>query len=94
MVGWRMAKVSPMTTRVTQTHLDFSTLLGHVTNYAVFIVDIAGNITNWNQGAQDIMGWQRDEVIGKYFDFLYGDVNIRSRKPDKDLQQALKKGTY
>jgi PAS domain S-box-containing protein len=33
----------------------------------VIIVDAEGNITFWNQSAQDLLGWEDGEVVGKSF---------------------------
>lgn len=35
-------------------------------NDAILILDLQGNITSWNQGAETLYGWSREEAIGKY----------------------------
>jgi len=32
---------------------------------SVIIIDLAGKITYWNKGAEEMRGWKREEVIGK-----------------------------
>ncbi|MHC4779823.1 MAG: PAS domain-containing protein, partial [Planctomycetota bacterium] len=38
----------------------------------VYIVDMEGIIRSWNQGAERITGYAKEEVIGKHCDFLKG----------------------
>jgi PAS domain S-box-containing protein len=34
-------------------------------NDAILILDLQGNITSWNRGAETLYGWSREEAIGK-----------------------------
>ena len=40
---------------------------------SVISTDIFGNITSWNKGSQTLFGYKEDEIIGKYFGFIYDD---------------------
>lgn len=56
------------------------------THDAVFVRDIDGVIRYWNQSAEDLYGWRRDEAVGKSADTLLKIVYPMAR--DR-LQQAL-----
>ena len=37
-----------------------------IRDYAIFMTDPDGLVTNWNLGAQHILGYTEEEVIGKH----------------------------
>lgn len=70
----------------------FDATVDLIKNYAIFTLDPKGHITSWNAGAEDILGWTEEEVIGKYYDFLYRDEE--KHLADSQLQDVLQNGTY
>ncbi len=46
----------------------FRILVEGVRDYAIYMLDPDGNITNWNSGAALIKGYTKDEIIGVYED--------------------------
>jgi PAS domain-containing protein len=42
-------------------------LLRSITDYAIFMLDEFGNVTNWNPGAARIKGYAADEIVGSHF---------------------------
>ncbi len=46
-------------------------LVEGVKDYAIYMLDVQGNIISWNSGAERIKGYTADEVIGKHFSILY-----------------------
>src|SRR3954453_17445674 len=45
----------------------FRLLVQGVTDYAIYMLDPDGCITNWNTGAQRIKGYSQDEIVGQHF---------------------------
>ena len=37
-----------------------------IRDYAIFMMDPDGRVTNWNVGAQQILGYTEEEIIGKH----------------------------
>lgn len=63
---------------------------------AISVVDLEGKILYWNEGAERIYGWRKDEAIGrKLADLLYPD-DEEARQEEEDLHHAfmerIKKG--
>jgi len=69
-------------------------LISEVKHYAIFLLDINGNITSWNEGAQRIEGYSREEILGKHFSIFYSEKERKAGKPERELQEALEKGHY
>jgi PAS domain S-box-containing protein len=72
----------------------FRLLVDSVSDYSIFMIDCAGKILNWNQGAARIKGYTAEEIIGKHISVFYTPEEILAREPEKNLQQATEKGRY
>jgi PAS domain S-box-containing protein len=46
-----------------------------LTDYAIVMVDAAGKILTWNAGAQALLGYAADEVVGRNFGELYSRLD-------------------
>ena len=53
-------------------------LIEAVTGYAVYILDPAGRVTSWNQGAQRFTGYASAEIIGRHFSCFYIDEDQKA----------------
>ncbi|MFN8371290.1 MAG: PAS domain S-box protein [Anaerolineae bacterium] len=49
----------------------YSLLVNNVRDYAIFSLDVKGNIITWSQGAEFIKGYSGDEIIGRNFSLFY-----------------------
>ncbi|HEY0142136.1 MAG TPA: PAS domain S-box protein [Thermoanaerobaculia bacterium] len=72
----------------------FRLLVESVKDYAIFMLDPTGRIVTWNAGAQRLKGYTRDEIVGRHFSQFYPESDIRSRKPDVELEVAEEVGRF
>src|SRR6266566_9758867 len=72
----------------------FALLVSNVVDYAIFMLDPTGVIVTWNEGARRIKGYSADEIIGRHFSVFYPAEDVRSRKPDWELEVAKREGHY
>jgi PAS domain S-box-containing protein len=72
----------------------FRHLVQGVRDYAIYMLDLDGRITNWNTGAALIKGYGADEVVGKHFSLFYTDEDRAAGIPAKALETALREGHY
>ena len=49
----------------------FRMMVEGVRDYAIFLLDPAGYVVTWNEGAQRIKGYSPDEIIGKHMSQFY-----------------------
>lgn len=61
--------------RLEATRLRYSDIIEHSAD-AIITLDNDLNITSWNRGAEKILGWQRDEIVGKKITTLIPDELI------------------
>lgn len=67
-------------------------MIAEVQDYAILMLNLKGEIQNWNAGAELIKGYQSDEVIGKSFHLFYYKEDIDKGLPDKLLREAKQNG--
>ncbi|MCP2045374.1 PAS domain-containing sensor histidine kinase [Pontibacter sp. HSC-36F09] len=72
----------------------FRLLIEGVSDYAIFMLDPAGNVATWNNGARRMNGYEAHEIIGKYFSRFYSQELIAQGFPDYELQQAKALGRF
>jgi PAS domain S-box-containing protein len=72
----------------------FRLLVDGVKDYAIFMLDPAGNVVSWNTGAEQIKGYRADEILGHHFSRFYTPEDIESEKPERELESAAKDGRY
>ncbi|MDB6041530.1 MAG: two-component hybrid sensor and regulator [Gammaproteobacteria bacterium] len=70
----------------------FGQIVAGVKDYAVFTLDVAGHITSWNAGAENIKGYKAEEIIGKHFSRFYLPEAIARNWPEQELKIAAGQG--
>ena len=72
----------------------FRLLVEGVQDYAIFMLDARGLISSWNTGAQRIIGYTADEIIGKHFSRFFTDEDVKAHKPWEELAAARHRGRF
>jgi PAS domain S-box-containing protein len=72
----------------------FRVLIQSVTDYAIYMLDVNGNISSWNQGAQRIKGYLPDEIIGQHFSKFYTPEDRARGEPQRALETAIREGRF
>ena len=72
----------------------FRLLVQSVVDYAIFMLDREGRVTNWNPGAQRIKGYAPDEIIGEHFSRFYTPEDRKAAIPAKALKLASDTGRF
>ncbi|KQU54579.1 histidine kinase [Bosea sp. Leaf344] len=72
----------------------FRLLVQGVTDYAIFMLDPAGNVANWNAGAERIKGYAPAEIVGRHFSVFYTAEDRAQGEPDRILEIAREEGSF
>ncbi|MFL6755852.1 MAG: PAS domain S-box protein [Sphingomicrobium sp.] len=72
----------------------FRILVQGVTDYAIYMLDSDGKVTNWNAGAERIKGYSPDEIIGDHFSRFYTPEDFEAGVPKRALETARSTGRY
>ncbi|HEU0097303.1 MAG TPA: PAS domain S-box protein [Allosphingosinicella sp.] len=72
----------------------FRTLVQGVKDYALYMLDPDGRVSNWNTGAESIKGYKADEIVGQHFSRFYTEEDRAAGVPERALATALAEGKY
>jgi PAS domain S-box-containing protein len=72
----------------------FKTLVGGVTDYALYMLDPNGIVANWNVGGERIKGYSAKEIVGQHFSRFYTPADQAAEKPARALKIAMETGHY
>ena len=67
---------------------NYRLLIESVKDYAIIRLDPQGIIRSWNTGAERIMGYRADEVLGQHFSQFYPLDDVENGKCDFELKYA------
>jgi len=73
---------------------NFALLVSSVIDYAIYMLDPQGVITNWNAGAERIKGYTAEDVIGTHFSRFYTPEDCAAGMPAAALETARREGRY
>jgi len=69
-------------------------LVDAITDYAIYMLDLEGNVVSWNAGAQRFKGYRADEIIGENFSRFYREQDRLEGLPRRALSIAAKEGKF
>ena len=72
----------------------YQLLVGAIRDYAIFMLDRRGVITNWNPGAERFKGYSAGEIIGQHFSRFYTDEDRATDLPRRALETAERDGKF
>ncbi len=70
----------------------FRLLPDGVKEYAVVMLDSAGRVLSWNLGAERLLGYQGQEILGKHFSCFYSAEEVANGRPEEALNIARDEG--
>lgn len=72
----------------------FRLLVQGVRDYAIYMLDPTGHISNWNSGAEAIKGYSAKEIVGEHFSRFYTEEDRQAGEPERALLVAAEEGKY
>jgi PAS domain S-box-containing protein len=72
----------------------FRMLVEGVIDYAIYMLDPSGLVTNWNAGAERLKGYTADEIVGQHFSKFYTKEERAAGLPGRVLDVAAREGRY
>jgi PAS domain S-box-containing protein len=67
-------------------------LVEGVRDYAIFMLDVNGNVASWNRGAERLKGYSAEEILGSSFSVFFPQEARAANAPEYDLQLAREQG--
>ncbi|MGE3803411.1 MAG: PAS domain S-box protein [Gemmataceae bacterium] len=69
----------------------FRLLVEGVKDYAIFMLDLDGRVMTWNSGAERILGYRADEIVGQHYSKFFTPEES-AHQPNVELGQAVAEG--
>ncbi|THD51427.1 PAS domain-containing sensor histidine kinase [Phenylobacterium sp.] len=69
-------------------------LVDAITDYAIYMLDVEGNVASWNPGAERFKGYGADEIIGQHFSRFYTEEDRATGLPARALATAAGEGRF
>src|SRR6266852_8328115 len=67
-------------------------LIEGVQDYALFLMDPSGHVSGWNAGAQRLLGYEAEEIIGQPFSQFFTLEDRQTGTPERELETARTTG--
>jgi PAS domain S-box-containing protein len=93
-VADRARQLAATAAQLEETERRFHLLVDAVTDYAIFMLDTAGNVVSWNPGAERIKGYSSAEILGQHFARFYTKDDRQKGLPRTALATAERTGKY
>jgi PAS domain S-box-containing protein len=77
-----------------RSEVQFRMLVQGVTDYAIYMLDAEGRISNWNEGARRIKGYTAEEIVGQHFSRFYTEEDRAAGIPWRALDIAERTGRF
>jgi PAS domain S-box-containing protein len=87
-------KATETLTKFHESERRFRLLVEGVIDYAIFMLDANGVVTNWNPGAARIKGYTAKEIVGQHFSRFYSQEDRENGVPEQALETARRTGKY
>jgi PAS domain S-box-containing protein len=72
----------------------FRILVQGVTDYAIYMLDPQGRISNWNLGGERIKGYTADEIVGRHFSIFFTPGDRARGEPEREIATATREGRF
>ena len=69
-------------------------ILDSAIDYAIIATDLDGVVRRWNKGAERILGWAEEEVIGQTLEPIYTPDDQAAGQLRHDMEGALRDGVF
>ncbi|HEY9422464.1 MAG TPA: PAS domain-containing sensor histidine kinase, partial [Thermoanaerobaculia bacterium] len=67
-------------------------LLGSVLDYAIFLMDPEGRVASWHSGAERLLGYREEEILGHHSARFFTPEEAEQGIPEQELKTALEQG--
>lgn len=67
---------------------ELNLLIDGAHGHAIYMLDVDGNVTIWNKGAERLKGWSEAEIVGRNSALFYPADAVEAGKPALDLARA------
>ncbi len=75
-----------------QSEASLKTVIESVHDHAIFMIDAEGRVVSWDKGAERLLGYAAEEIVGQNFALCYTPEDAARGLPEKELRIARSEG--
>ena len=68
-------------------------ILDSATDYAIIAMNRSGRVTRWSAGAERVLGWREEEMLGASTHRFFTPEDRAARRPEIEMGLALERGS-
>jgi len=72
----------------------YQLLVESIEDHAIYLLDAEGRVASWNRGAERILGYRADEIIGASYSRFFTVEDRAARRPQESLAHAADGGIF
>lgn len=76
----------------TDLHTRPDVVLATIRDYAIFVVSVDRRVLTWNAGAELLLGYRREEIVGASSDLVFTPEDREKGAPRDEVETALREG--
>ncbi|HYW30606.1 MAG TPA: PAS domain S-box protein [Gemmatimonas sp.] len=89
---WAAVQRARAETALVESEARFRVLVANVPDYAIFLLDASGRVTEWPDGAARVKGYSAEEVLGQHLSVFYTPEEREAGDPERELAEAARTG--
>lgn len=70
----------------------YKQVLESLEEYAVFTTDKLGDVSSWNKGAERLLGYSKNEILGVKSSIFFTEKDQEAKEPELEFENAIKYG--
>lgn len=67
---------------------NYKFIVEHTKDHGILRLDPQGRIAGWNPGAERVLGYRANEILGQSFSRFFTEEDVLSHKPEQELRAA------
>jgi PAS domain S-box-containing protein len=79
--------------KLKRSHERFDLLVRNAKEYGIFVMNPDTRITVWNPGAERILGWTEEEILGEKGEIIFTPEDREAGRDKRELEEARNTGT-
>jgi PAS domain S-box-containing protein len=88
-LGARTAEAVEVRAGLRQSEERLRVVLDSAADYAIFAMDLGRHVVSWNAGAERVLGWTQDEIMGQRADIMFTPEDRAAGAPEAEAERAL-----
>src|SRR5207247_4086490 len=93
-MGGLQSRLLERTRMLSESERRFRLMVESVVDYAIFMLDSDGRVASWNAGAQRILGYSADQIVGESLSRFYSREELERGEPQLELEVAKAEGRF